>query len=302
MVGIDISGVQQGVPAGNWEFVVTKLSEGTHLPNPQSASQFAAAKAYPRRGFYHYATPAHATGYDEANYFADNALRLGFQPGKDIWQLDAETGLNESVTGLQWNQYIAAFLKRASARLGEGGYLYAGWPFIVNNRIDRTSYSHYKWWLPDYWHNDGAQHPPAAGVPTELVVIHQYTSKPFDKNAILNRERYESGFEPVPPPPPKVPPQFNPPKQYRFVSQLRIDPPKLQWGSWGLQPDWGVITFAGPFGGTMHGNPAIIGRTPSRIIPKGLIVPGAAPPLTSYPADAIYECLATSGERYLCRP
>jgi hypothetical protein len=109
----------------------------------------------------------------------------------------------------------------------------------------------------------------------------------------------------APPPPPKpkpevkVKPQYDPPREYKFVSMLRIDPPSPDAGTWGLQPDWGIITFAGPFLGTMHGNPAVAGRTPSLLVKVGTKVDGANPPLASYPEWARYECIASSGERYL---
>lgn len=102
---------------------------------------------------------------------------------------------------------------------------------------------------------------------------------------------------PVPAPPTevKVKPQFDPPQKLTFVSRLEI-PGK---GAWGLQPDWGVITLAGRFAGTMFGSTAVKGRKPSRIVPAGAAVPGANPPLPSYPSWALYECIAESGERYL---
>lgn len=107
------------------------------------------------------------------------------------------------------------------------------------------------------------------------------------------------------PPPPKVPQQYNPPKTDTYVSILRMDQQpvagtgQLVTGTWELQPDWGVITRAGSFYGTMHGNPAVLGRTPALILPAGAPFPGANPPLASYPDWAVYECIATSGERYL---
>jgi hypothetical protein len=113
---------------------------------------------------------------------------------------------------------------------------------------------------------------------------------------------------PPPPPPPnpdppfKVRPQFEPPRVLDFVSELRLDAPHANPGSWGLQPDWGVITLAGSFHGTMFGQDAVKGRRPALIVPAGLVVPGALPPLKSYPAWAVYECIATSGERYLPQP
>jgi hypothetical protein len=96
-------------------------------------------------------------------------------------------------------------------------------------------------------------------------------------------------------PPPKVMPAHFPPEQFSFADVLYVEGK----GCWGLQYDWGVITLGGSFHGTMHGNPAVAGRVPARIIPAGAEIPGANPPLHEYPPTAVYEIIDTAGERYL---
>lgn len=96
-------------------------------------------------------------------------------------------------------------------------------------------------------------------------------------------------------PPAKVLPAHYPPEQFQFADVLWV-PDK---GCWGMQYDWGVITLGGSFHGTMHGNPSVAGRVPARIIPAGSDLAGANPPLHQYGPNDVYECVATSGERYL---
>lgn len=206
MTGIDISGVQGDDVPGAWEFIVVKSSEGMGFPNPRLSAQWANAKRT-TRGLYHYARPLKSTGTVQAQLFANDALARGFKPGVDIWQLDAEAGENEQASGTTWRVFIDDFMRTATNMLGRRGFMYAGWPFLVEHGLTDLPYR-YMWWLPDYGRNDGQDHGMAAGVPTGLVVIHQFTSVPsLDQNHVLNPLAYQQ----LPPTPEVlVQPEYSP--------------------------------------------------------------------------------------------
>ena len=201
MVGIDVSGFQADDVPGDYEFCVVKSTQGTAVSNPKVAAQWQAASRHPRRGLYHYARPNQHAGNIEANYFADDAVARGFQPGKDMWQLDAEGQMNENVAPETWRAYVDAFMGVALARLGKAGYLYIGWPFYLEQYgHDTGTLAKYHWWLPDYGPNDGNVHDFASGVPANLVVIHQFTSHGnLDQNRVANRLVYDAAFGPPQP-------------------------------------------------------------------------------------------------------
>src|SRR5258706_5073474 len=161
-IGIDISGVQDDDVPGDWEFIVVKLSEGLRLPHKRVDAQWAHA-ARTTRGFYHYATPNTSPGAVQAVFFAQQALARGFKPGVNIWQLDAENGLNAGVTNQQWRDFINAFMGVATQLLGKRGFMYAGWPFLVEHGLTDLPYK-FMWWLPDYGSNDGEYHGWFSGV------------------------------------------------------------------------------------------------------------------------------------------
>ena len=184
-VGIDISGVQNvAIASGDWEFVTVKTSEGVHVPNNLASAQLGAVRAGTRKGVYHYARPGISDGASQANFFADDALARGFEPGKWMWQLDVEGIGNESVTGPQWRAFVDAFMEVGLARLGQLGFLYQGLYFFR----DAIQPQRYNWWVPAYGNNDGSLHPLPAGV---NPVLHQYTSAGgLDRNAVHDVARW----------------------------------------------------------------------------------------------------------------
>lgn len=203
-IGVDISGYQPEDVPGNWEFIVVKITEGNYESNHNQAAQWRNA-ARTTRGVYHYARIGRGGAVQQADFFCDRALQLGFTPGTDIWQLDAEDGLNNGVTNEQWQQYVTVFMDRALQRLGPRGFLYAGWYFVLSHGL-QDHIRKYKWWLPAYGPNDGVAHPFPPGVPSELVVIHQFTSHGnLDQNHIIDHVRYGDSSPPAPPPKPDVP-------------------------------------------------------------------------------------------------
>ena len=49
----------------------------------------------------------------------------------------------------------------------------------------------FNWWLPSYGPNNGAVHPFKSNVPSELVVIHQFTSfEGLDRNRIVDTHKW----------------------------------------------------------------------------------------------------------------
>jgi hypothetical protein len=115
--GIDISGVQDvAVAAGDWMFVVVKTTESLSVVNPLADEQWAAIKPGARRGLYHYARPGLSPARSQAGMFCEDALRRGFKPGQDLWQLDVEGQLNENVTRSAWEGFITEFMEHALPR------------------------------------------------------------------------------------------------------------------------------------------------------------------------------------------
>lgn len=183
-IGIDISHYQPADVPGDWLFIVVKLTEGMGDPHAAFDAQWANA-ARTMRGVYHYARPAASDGATQAKHFCDIALASGFTPGTDIWLLDVEGQGNETVSGKQWQVFVDTFMPVALRRLGVAGFLYVGAYFQSELAVARTRYN---WWVPAYGVNDGNVHPLPAGV---RPVVHQYTSVPFDKNVVVDKERWE---------------------------------------------------------------------------------------------------------------
>lgn len=252
MVGIDISGVQATTVLGTWEFVVVKLTEGLRVVNPLAGEQWVFAHTAPRRGFYHYARPGISNGTTQARLFAVQCLARGFRPGVDMWQLDAEGMLNETVDAASWRAFIDSFMLTAVALLGPAGFLYIGWPFYRQQYgADLAALTRWPWWDPDYGqHNDGNVHPISPGAPASLVVIHQYTSAGgLDRNVIAAPARFASLFHTPKPPTPAPPapnskvvhPMHNPPYQATWVADCNA----LEGGALMLTTTGGVITLGG---------------------------------------------------------
>jgi GH25 family lysozyme M1 (1,4-beta-N-acetylmuramidase) len=198
MTGIDISHHQTAVPDGDWEFVVVKATEGVDFVDPMFLSHWKVAARFPRRGVFHYARPGDGhDGHEQAAFFADTAMARGFQPDVDIWQLDIEGEKNEGVPAALWQRFIDAFMETALAQLGRVGFLYIGWPFYqgIFDKTDLKRLGEHNWWLPSYGANDGAVHPFDDDVPTEFVVIHQFTSvtpdgAKFDQNRVVDTNKW----------------------------------------------------------------------------------------------------------------
>jgi hypothetical protein len=285
MVGIDISGFQPDDVPGPWEFVVVKLSEGSGTPNPRFDAQWQAAKRT-TRGVYHYARPALSGGARQANFFADKALAAGFRPGTDLWQLDAEDGLNEGVGN--WHQFITDFMAVALERLGHRGFLYAGWPFLVAHRCTDLP-AKFKWWLPDYGPDNGQYHEPSPAVPMNLVVIHQFTSHPMDQNRVINQTAYAFAAPTPPPKPPKekLVPQYRP----AFVCAGVLQDTPQSPARAGVQPDGAVFVWDAKLGyhGGANGKDYFRGHEAAE-----LVHPNAA----EKAAGKVYVILDTMGHRY----
>jgi GH25 family lysozyme M1 (1,4-beta-N-acetylmuramidase) len=190
-IGIDISGVQDvTVASGDWLFVVVKTTEGQSVVNPLADEQWDAIAPGVRRGLYHYARPGLSSASVQARAFCDDALRRGFTPGEDMFQLDCELELNESVPKEAWEGFITEFMDDALDRLGHLGFLYLGASFLHADVTARLT-ARFNWWLPDYGEiNDGTLHPLAAGL---RPVIHQFTSvmPKLDRNVIHDTAKWQ---------------------------------------------------------------------------------------------------------------
>lgn len=192
-VGIDISHFQSTIPGGPWLFAVHSAGDGFNYTDPMFGGRYQALRMIaPIVGAYLYARPAQSSGVAQAQKFAETCLAAGFKKGVDIWQLDAEGGENEGVNGAVWRTFIDEFMVEATSLLGDRGFLYAGWPFLMQLGLTDLV-TKYVWWLPDYSVNDGQVHPvqvsPAIAVD---VVIHQYTSAGgLDQNVILNTQKWD---------------------------------------------------------------------------------------------------------------
>ncbi len=250
MVGIDISGFQPDDVPGQWDFIVVKSTEGMRVVNPRVDNQWANA-ARTTRGLYHYARPGISDGGSQATVFAADALARGFVPGQDMWQLDAEDGGNDGVGN--WGQFIDQFMAVALVKLGARGFLYAGWPFVQAHGL-QGHIQRYKWWLPAYGRNDGNVNPYAPGTPSNLVVIHQFTSAGgLDQNRIVDAVAYQASS--VPPPPAPLPVKVKP-MHKTYTASWNADCDCPTGGSWIVTLDGGVITVgSAPF----HGSPIGIG-------------------------------------------
>lgn len=293
MPGIDISADQGDDVPGHWEFIVVKLSEGERVPNFRLGAQWRNA-ARTTRGVYHYARPALSSGTVQANYFCDQALAIGFHPGVDIWQLDAEAGENDGLSGATWRRFITDFMAVATARLGRRGFLYAGWPFLVGFGLTDLPFK-FMWWLPDYGPDNSAVDHGLDDLPAAvrgLVVIHQFTSfGNLDQNKIINELAYAQPT--IAPGGKTVDFRFNPP-----IDTL-VDALVTSEGAWGLTADGGIFTFSGQFHGAPNGQAYFAGRLAARLVVPGTVVANANPPLKNYPASAVYEVIDTAGERYI---
>lgn len=284
MTGIDISGFQPDDVPGPWEFIVTKLSDGTSMPNPRFAAQWAAARRT-TRGVYHYARPAKSSGSTQANFFADQALAAGFRPGADIWQLDAEDGNNAGVGN--WREFITEFMPAALSRLGRRGFLYAGWPFLQAHGITDLV-GRFMWWLPDYNRNDGTYHEPNASAPKQFVVIHQFTSTPLDQNRVLNPSAYNFQAPPAPQPPKeRVMPQYRP---AIVVAGVLQDTPTSPVRA-AVQPDGAVFVFDAKLGyhGGANGKYYFKGKEAARL---------QYPSIEAQKLGKVYTIIATDGSPY----
>jgi hypothetical protein len=289
MVGIDISGFQPDNVEGSWDFIVVKSTQGTEgVVNPKVGAQWANA-ARTTRGLYHYARPAESSGAMQADLFADDALARGFRPNIDMWQLDAEDGLNAGVSNAQWQTFVSSFMDRALARLGSRGFVYMGWYFVLGHGL-QPHINKYKWWLPAYGPDDGGVHDYPPGVPANLVVIQQYTDQGgVDKNVIKDLGRYLPTPTPPPPPaPPKVRPTYMPALQLPPIVSACACP---TGGAWLLGADGGVFGFGGaPFKGCPHGDKNVKlrdGEGWSQIRPANAKEHGYT-----------YVCITTDGDPY----
>lgn len=160
------------------------------------------------RGAYHFARPGASSGASQAKLFCDRVLSLGWRAKSDLWALDIEV---DGLSGAALAAWIDDFMRYATSKLGDRGFLYIGFPFFVTH-VSHTDFSmlrRYRWWLPDYGVNDGLEHPLGAGEPFQPV-LHQYTSKPYDKSTIHDATAWHNLFAPEI----KVQPEFNPPRQY----------------------------------------------------------------------------------------
>lgn len=197
-VGIDISHYQATIPSGPWLFAVHATGDGLNFVDPAFKVRYESLRMIaPIVGAYHYARPAQSDGVVQAQHFAQLCLAAGFKPGIDIWQLDAEGGENDGVTGGQWRTFIDQFMQEATKTLGDRGFLYVGWPFAMQNGLTGIL-GRYNWWLPDYSINDGQVHPvQAPPLFAQYVVVHQFTSHGgLDQNVVLDVKQWNTIFAP----------------------------------------------------------------------------------------------------------
>jgi hypothetical protein len=256
VTGIDISADQAEDVPGDWEFFVVKLSEGHKLPNFKFDKQWSNA-ARTTRGVFHYALPADSDGTTQANFFADQALIRGFQPERDIWQLDCEDGLNEGVT--TWREFIIDFMTVGIARLGKRGFLYTGEPFLKAHAIQDLPFT-YLLWFSDYGKNDGADHGFPPGIP---VVIHQFTSHGnLDQNKIINPLAYAQPGPLLGAHPPKVVSLFHPALTVNLSAWIHAP---QQATTYLVQPDGALFCLGQHVVRGMNGHKDFVNREAARL-------------------------------------
>lgn len=197
-VGIDISHYQSAIPSGPWLFAVHSAGDGLSFDDPAFRGRYQALRMVaPIVGAYHYARPEQSNGMTQGEHFAVLCLAAGFKKDVDIWQLDAEGGENDHVDSATWRMFIDDFMRTATNLLGSRGFLYAGWPFLMQLGLTDLV-EHYEWWLPDYSVNDGQVHP--IQVPPTFgahAVIHQFTSAGnLDQNVVLDVARWDQILTP----------------------------------------------------------------------------------------------------------
>lgn len=258
-------GLGQPIPAGHFDAVFYQATHDSGGWDVGFHTAWAKLKAQGAvRGAYHFARPGASSGAAQATFFVDRVLSQGWDSKRDLWMLDVEV---PGLSGQALKQWVIDFMEYAKAKLGDRGFLYIGWPFYVVH-VDAQDFHllfAYRWWLPNYGPNDGQQHDYHEGEPVDPV-LHQYTSKPYDKSVIINATAWHDLFDPEV----IVHQQFNPPlKVVSTTLFIHPDPTKGEHGvcSVSVQSDGSCFTEpANAYMGGMNGSKDFHGRTAARVV------------------------------------
>lgn len=254
MTGIDISEFQLAIPAGAWDFVITRVTHDRAGVDKRVARHFPAAAKFAHRGVYHFWDPTASSGAAQAAHMAQTVLALGFRKGVDLWALDAEA--KALPTHAQNTAWAREFFATGRALLGGKCLFYVGYPFYVANFGNDPALLHeHAWWLPAYGPNDGQPHEPACPfAPT----LHQYTSRGgpggsgLDVSRVMDAAAWNAlvgGGNPTPPaqkphptqPQPKVKPVIDTKSPLRDVKSF-VDPKSKRVVPIALTHDGGVFS------------------------------------------------------------
>lgn len=166
--GCDISEWQATEPPA--DFAIVRAHSGYRKDTRVDQHWSVYASRGTPRGAYVYLVPSRDLGWQVMQM-------MDICPDPEIgWWIDAEDG------GLTKSQILTA-LDIAKGRAGGRAVgLYGGIPFLSARGLNPGSWP---WWLSHYGVNDGVRHPivnPSIPSGWPQPVIHQYTSKPYDKN------------------------------------------------------------------------------------------------------------------------
>lgn len=178
LLGSDISAYQGNVPPAG-KFCIIKVTEGLTYVSSKWERQAGYAKSMGQlRGFYHF--PHYSNNpIAEADFFCDTVAKvLGHG---DIVVLDHESSSPPPASKVAaWG---VAFCKRVTQRLSRMPVVYSNLYFAENGFC--AGLGGYPWWAAYY--NNAPGHVTPKG-PFKIVVLHQYTDKPYDKDAFLGDE------------------------------------------------------------------------------------------------------------------
>lgn len=297
MTGIDISKYQPFIPAGSWEFIISRATHDATGLDDKFAEHFAQSPLHARvRGAYHYANPRESSAVAQATHFARVCIGNGFRKGVDLWALDSEgDGMRAGAFTVN-AAWVREFFATARTLLGDRALWYVGWPYYVEHFGASLVLLHEQaWWLPSYGSNNGEPHDPK--VPY-TPVLHQYTSRGgpggtgLDVNRVLDAVGWQRliSASSAPAPTTKVRPVIS-------ATHPPVDANVVGGHVAVLTSDGGVFfPHGGSFKGSPVGKPYWKGRVAAALGVKG----DPQHPLTAaeVKAGVSYAVIATSGERY----
>lgn len=172
--GTDISHYQKVGAGDGYEFVICKATEGVGYVDPICDQHYQRAKANGQKlGVYHFARPEANGAIAEADFFVDNIK--GY--------------IKEAILVLDWESsgkanvgWAKQWLDRVYERTGVKPLIYMSSSVVNSYDWSAVAGADYGLWVANYGNNDGSMHPLPEVKYWKMVAMHQYTSKPQDKD------------------------------------------------------------------------------------------------------------------------